>query len=93
MRLRSFGNPDFRQYAPISEPCVVAADTLRDLVLLGEAYIRTWDLGGGNWANPEIKDGGKVIGFMSYNGRVWKGSLKEAKKSVFEGLEEIPLGE
>lgn len=71
VRLRSVGNPDFGQYAPLSEPQEVVADTLRELWKQCEAYIDKWSLGGGNWTNPRVKENGKPIGYFSYNGRLW----------------------
>lgn len=71
--LKSVGNPDHGQYAPVSNPQVVAAWTLVELRDAVARYIAFWDLGGGNWCNPIVKRGRKVIGFFSYNGTLWKG--------------------
>lgn len=70
-RMKSVGNPDFGQYAPISEPATLKATTLRELLAKMEEYRNHWDLGGGNWVEPKITQGRKVIGWVSYNGRVW----------------------
>jgi hypothetical protein len=82
MKLRSVGNPDFGQYAPLSEPEVVTGETLSEMRARCEAYIRKWNLGGGNWVNPIIREvvpgrkTKKAVGYFSYNGRLWKGSPK-----------------
>lgn len=79
MRLRSVGNPDFRQYAPISEPETVTGSTLTEMRAHAESYIAKWNLGGGNWVAPIVKCDGKVIGHFSYNGRLWKGGPAQWK--------------
>lgn len=73
MRLSSCGNPDWDQYAPISEPKVVTGSTLAEMRKLAEDYRDENNLGGGNWKNPVVKQGSKVIGHFSYNGRFWEG--------------------
>lgn len=71
MRLRSAGNPDFGQHAPVSEPETVEGDTLREMRAHCERYISEWNLGGGNWTNPVVTENGKKVGHFSYNGRLW----------------------
>jgi len=71
MKLRSVGNPDFGQYAPVSEPEAVSGRSLREMRAHVERYIATWDLGGGNWVEPVLMQYGKKIGRFSYNGRLW----------------------
>lgn len=71
IKLNSVGNPDHQQYAPVSNPLVAKADTLKDLWEMCEKYIQTWGLGGGNWTNPKVLQDGKAIGYFSYNGRLW----------------------
>lgn len=69
--LSSVGNPDHGQYAPVSNPETVTADTFAELKAKIRAYIEFWNLGGGNWTRPVIMQQGKAVGRMSYNGRVW----------------------
>ena len=39
-------------------------------------YIQTNELGGGNWSGGDIlNDNSEQIAYVSYNGRVWHGSL------------------
>lgn len=71
MKLRSVGNPDFGQYAPVSEPETVQGATLKEMRAHCERYIETWDLGGGNWVEPVLMENGKPIGKFSYNRRLW----------------------
>jgi hypothetical protein len=71
MVMRSVGNPDFGQYAPLSEPAAIKSDTLAGLVHAAEEYIEFWNLGGGNWVDPEIRENGEPVATISYNGRVW----------------------
>lgn len=35
------------------------------------AYIARNELGSGNWTGGEVKDQGKTIARISYNGRIW----------------------
>jgi len=74
MKLRSYGNPDFGQYAPVSEPEVATGLTLAEMRSHAEAYRNKWELGGGNWGCPIVKLGKKTIGHFSYNGRFWQGA-------------------
>lgn len=73
MKLRSVGNPDFNQYAPISPPEIAEGDTLQEMRNAARAYIEKWNLGGGNHPNTVIKESatGKSVAWISYNGRVW----------------------
>lgn len=88
MKLRSMGNPDFGQYAPVSEPKVVKAETLKELRKACEDYIEEWNLGGGNWVDPFVLENGKKIARFSYNGRLW--SVK--KSAVNPDGTEIVIG-
>ena len=77
MILRSVGNPDFGQYAPVSEPKAVKGPTLASMIQAAEDYIEFWDIGGGNWVEPEIRDAsGKPVAVMSYNRRLWDGDVE-----------------
>jgi hypothetical protein len=65
------GNPDFGQYAPVAPREKVQASSIKGLWAKCEEYIEKFDLGGGNWADPKVKEDGKGIGHFSYNGRLW----------------------
>lgn len=71
-RIRSVGNPDFDQYAPVSDPAYLHAATLKEMRKLIEAYREFWNLGGGNWVNPVVLRDHKPCGYFSYNGRFWR---------------------
>jgi hypothetical protein len=68
--LRSVGNPDFNQHAPVSEPLTVFADTLEALLHAAEEYREFWSLGAGNWPRIFVTESGKRIGTISYNGKL-----------------------
>lgn len=76
MKCRSVGNPDHAQYAPVSDPQVIEGLTLAEIRIKALKYIGDWELGGGNWPNCRVKQNGKTIGYMSYNGRFWSGTEK-----------------
>jgi hypothetical protein len=86
MRLRSVGNPDFNQYAPISNPVTVTGDTLKEMSNKARQYIKCWELGGGNFPNAVVKDTitGESVAWISYNGRVWD-------RADWRKAQEIPI--
>lgn len=91
MRLSSCGNPDWGQSGPISNPKVVTGATLVEMRKACEDYIEEWNLGGGNWKDPVVKQGSKVIGHFSYNGRFWEGrpgrwDLKKKEIQITDGV-------
>ncbi len=71
--LSSVGNPDYNQYAPISDPVLKSAESLREVRDLCLAYIEDCNLGGGNWPGGIFGSGRLVLGHVSYNGRLWEG--------------------
>lgn len=81
-RFSSVGNPDFGQYAPVSDPVVVRTATLKEMRVLIEKYIAFWDLGGGNFVDPIVKRDGKKIGRFSYNGRFWRSAKRNPSMSL-----------
>ena len=69
------GNPDYGQN-PNKPPYgvrvkMIRAKTFDDLL----DQVRAWQsanyIGGGNWMNPALSIDGAVVGYMSYNGKVW----------------------
>jgi len=83
-RLSSVGNPDFGQYAPLSEPCVVRTASLKEMRTMIAKYIEFWDLGGGNFVDPVVKRDGRKIGTFSYNRRYWR--FAKTYPVTFKGL-------
>ena len=71
VNLSSCGNPDFRQYAPLSDPKIVQASTLKEASEKCRTYIAYWNLGGGNWSGGQVYKGKKQIANISFNGRIW----------------------
>ena len=84
--IETVGNIDFRQYAPITSPHRLEAETFQVLRKLIRAYQLDEGIGGGNWTNPTLHHDGQPVGWMSYNCRVW-----EPDKSGPEA-EEITIG-
>lgn len=78
VRLETVGNPDFNQYAPISEPRWAPCFSDNEDHALEEAqghareYIEYWNAGGGNWVGGDVYRDGERIAYISYNGRVWR---------------------
>jgi hypothetical protein len=93
MVLRSVGNPDFQQYAPVSNPEVVTGNTLKEMRAHAERYKEFWNLGGGNWTNPTVisTNGNKIVGHFSYNGRFWEGDGKFKSFKDMEKRREINI--
>lgn len=69
------GNPDYGQN-PNKPPYGVRVKTIRASTFAEILdKVREWqsdnDIGGGNWMNPALMRDGELVGFMSYNGKVW----------------------
>jgi len=76
VKFRSVGNPDFGQYAPVSNRESHACDSLQEAAALARRYIEFWNLGGGNWPKTVVKQGKRTVATISYNGRLWDMSGK-----------------
>lgn len=72
LRIRTVGNPDFGQYAPVAPATTLRAGSFAELLRRVDEHINFYDIGGGNWTFSPLKKGGKLLGYMSYNRRVWK---------------------
>jgi hypothetical protein len=75
IRTEVCGNPDFGQN-PNKPPYGVRITTLKaktftELREKVSAWIGENDIGGGNWLEPALMRDGSLIGYMSYNGRIW----------------------
>lgn len=79
IKMKSVGNPDFRQFAPVSIPLTVTATHLSTIRVAVEKYITTWDLGSGNWPRCPVRRDGKVVGHFSYNRRFWRTGRKKTR--------------
>ena len=69
VNLKSCGNPDYDQFAPISNPEKVIVNTITEAQDECRKYIKLWNLGGGNWNGGQLYVFGKKIGHIAYNGR------------------------
>ncbi len=78
-------NPDYYQSFK-TKKCVIEADSLKELQTLQRQFVdeshrgisSDMPIGGGNWGyNSMVKANGKIIGRMSYNGRIWDKSDNE----------------
>lgn len=75
VRLATVGNPDFGQDP--SRPMfgvlnkTIMTTTLKDASQKCLAYIAEHDIGGGNWVGGQVKEYGKIVAKIGYNGRVW----------------------
>jgi len=78
------GNPDFNQYAPISEPAILVADSMEELREQLKNYQNFWQVGGGNFMNPAVLYNLKPVGHFSYNGRLWNNRNHEDATDVDE---------
>ena len=75
--LSSVGNPSYGQNP--DQPLYgaktnveVDVETFNIARLMCLEFISNNELGGGNWSGGDILDNGKLIAYVSYNGRVWK---------------------
>lgn len=69
------GNPDYGQ-DPNKPPYGVRVKTIKakafsELTAKVLEWIYENDIGGGNWMNPPLMRDGEVVGYMTYNGKVW----------------------
>lgn len=91
LALSSCGNPDHYQ-DPNQElsPAIIKMITSKEN---GESivreYISEYDLGGGNYTGGCVFKNGKLVGYYSYNGRLWAG-LPFRDRDTQEKLNELP---
>jgi len=77
LKLTSVGNPDFGQdpnrplYGCRSK--IIRVDSFEEASKKCLEYISQNDLGSGNWSGGQILgNNNELVGYVSYNGRVWK---------------------
>jgi len=72
IKIKKHGNPDYGQNPNKTEKEELTATTIAEL----RAKVREWQLqtncGGGNWGVCSVHINDKIVGYMSYNGRIWK---------------------
>ena len=77
LKAKAYGNIDHGQ-----NPKELLASTELQADTIGElrAKVQQWQdeegLGGGHWGECPLYLNNKLVGYMSYNGRVWKGRLR-----------------
>jgi hypothetical protein len=64
------GNPD-RAQGDWSENHNISAPTMKELREKVLKFQGENDIGGGNWGEATVRQNGSLVGFMSYNLRVW----------------------
>ena len=77
------GNPDYRQYVPIAPPGLGFGWSFGDSVKSALAYVKEFELGGGNWGLDSGKvyaaRQGRVTHRIAYNGTIWPIPPEEAE--------------
>lgn len=64
------GNPD-RNQGNWEEKRNISAPTIKELRADVLKFQGENDIGGGNWGEATLSQDGNLVGYMSYNGRVW----------------------
>lgn len=73
MYLEAVGNPDHMQdpNSYVADPEVVEGESIDEIVKKAKEWMNYYGIGSGNWTGGEIYNGDVLVGYMSYNGRVW----------------------
>lgn len=74
-------NPD-RDSTDWSETHAFSAPTMAELRKKINAFQADNNIGGGNWGEATLHQDDTLLGYMSYNGRIWKNKYWE--KNSFE---------
>lgn len=82
VHLQSRGNPDLGQ-DPRDPQSPGSTVGVADFVAASQAcrdYIGRWAMGGGNWTGGAVSSTqtGRIVARVSYNGRVWSTTEKDA---------------
>lgn len=70
LALTIHGNPD-RNQGDWQETHTISASTINELRKAVFVFQGDNDIGGGNWGTATLTKDGRLVGHMSYNGRVW----------------------
>lgn len=65
------GNPDYGDSLDWSESHTITGNTIVEIRKAMLAFQGENNVGGGNWGEATLTNNGKLIGYVSYNGRVW----------------------
>jgi hypothetical protein len=79
------GNPDRCQSEFWEERINISAPTMKELREKVLKFQYDNDIGGGNWGEATLHQDGNLVGFVSYNLRVW------AKPYWHTGSEEVKI--
>lgn len=80
INLNACGNPDHGENpsdnivnGSMVPHMIGEADTIDEIINIARKFIEDFDLGASNWCGGEIynKDTNSMVGWMSYNGRIW----------------------
>lgn len=75
VELKHASNPDiaggYWEGAPPKGKKIIAVASILQASIACSAFISEWGLGGGNWTVGAVRQGGKIIARISYNGRSW----------------------
>jgi len=85
VHLTTMGNPDFNQYAPITDPENLIAeslDELRDSLVEWQDYNM---VGFGNWTEPTVYHKDEPVGYLSYNLKLWKLEMRSVPSDELYG--------
>ena len=76
--LKGSPNPDFGQYATLVPLQRVEVESIEAAQTCCRTFITQHNLGGGNWGPTAgiVRQGRKVLGHVSYNGRWWPTDAK-----------------
>mgnify|MGYP003139282297 CR=1 FL=1 len=85
VRLTTRGNPDFNQWAPITDPETMMAESLDELRDNLVEWINYNMVGGGNWTEPTVYHKNKPVGFLSYNLKLWKLEMRSVPSEELYG--------
>ena len=82
LKAKAYGNIDHGQ-DPEEEIATVElqADAIKELREKVQEWQELECLGGGNWGDCPLFLNNKLVGYMSYNGRVWKDKLRSLEGS------------
>lgn len=72
MTLETVGNPDHGQYEAVSPKVKIKGRTFKEILSKVEDFMDLYSVGGGNWVAPALYEGKNLVGFMSYNRRIWE---------------------
>lgn len=85
VKLSAGRNRDFPR-RPLPKSATVTVASFGEAARVCRDYIETHDLGGGNWTGGDVREGGRLVAHVSYNGRVWGPGPYPQPEIIVEGL-------